>query len=176
MRTGRGHEARPALYLRKGGDTRKQPRPKFKQTLAIDDVELTGRGLFAVYRTDIVPTCCTRATLYRVEGKTLRHLFYVGSGGANFGRLVSPSVSGRSVYFARTNDGSGTGNNLFRYDLKTKKLFSARGTSHAESVTWRGDRFLMSRTLRNSDSCELVLTDPVVFKKASKADRRKTRP
>ena len=56
VRTPRGRKARPTLYLRKGGDTRKQPRPKFKETLAIEDVELSDRGLFVVYRTDIVPT------------------------------------------------------------------------------------------------------------------------
>ena len=187
VRTLRGRKARPTLYLRKDGNTRRQPRPKFKETLAIEDVELSDRGLFVVYRTDIVPTCCTRAVLYRVDGKKLRHIFYVGSGGANFGQLVTPSVAGRSVYFARTNDGSGQGNNLFRYDLRTKKLFSARGTSRAESVTWRGDRFLMSRTARGcsgppdmdptaAPTCELLLTDPPAFKRASKADRRKTRP
>ncbi len=186
VRTPRGRKARPTLYLRKGGDTRKQPRPKFKETLAIEDVELSDRGLFVVYRTDIVPTCCTRAVLYRVDGKKLHHLFYVGSGGANFGQLVTPSVVGRSVYFARTNDGSGQGNNLFRLDLRTKKLFAARGTSRAESVTWLGDRFLMSRNSGGcigppdmdptaTPICALVITDPPIFKKASKADQRKTR-
>ena len=187
VRTPRGRKARPTLYLRQGGTTRKQPRPRFKETLAIEDVELSPRGLLVVYRTDIVPTCCTRAVLYKVEGKRLRHIFYVGSGGANFGQLVTPSVAGRSVYFARTNDGSGQGNNLFRYDLRTKRLFSARGTSRAESVTWLGDRFLMSRTSSGcagpplqdptaTPTCELLITDPPAFKTASKADRRKTKP
>ena len=187
VRTPRGRKARPTLYLRQGGTTRKQPRPRFKETLAIEDVELSPRGLLVVYRTDIVPTCCTRAVLYKVEGKKLRHIFYVGSGGANFGQLVTPSVEGRSIYFARTNDGSGQGNNLFRYDLRTRKLFSARGTSRAESVTWRGDRFLMSRNSSGcigppgvdptaTPTCALVLTDPVTFKPASKADQRKTKP
>ena len=186
VRTPRTRKARPTLYLRKGGDTRKQPRPKFKETLAIEDVELSDRGLFVVYRTDIVPSCCTRAVLYRVDGKKLRRLFYVGSGGANFGQLVTPSVVGRSVFFARTNDGSGQGNNLFRLDLRTKKLFAARGTSRAESVTWLGDRFLMSRNSGGcigppgmdptaTPTCALVITDPPAFKKASKADQRKTR-
>ena len=111
--------------------------------------------------------------LYRVDGKKLRHLFYVGSGGANFGQLVTPSVVGRSVFFARTNDGSGQGNNLFRLDLRTKKLFAARGTSRAESVTWLGDRFLMSRNSGGcigppgmdptaTPTCALVITDPPV--------------
>ena len=187
VRTARGRTARPTLYLRTGGDTRKQPRPRFKEILAIEDVELSDRGLFVVYRTDIVPTCCTRAVLYRVDGRKLRRIFYVGSGGANFGQLVTPSVAGRSVFFARTNDGSGQGNALFRYDLRTKQLFSARGTSRAESVTWLGDRFLMSRSSRGcvgppdvdptaTPTCELVVTDPPAFKRASNADRRKTRP
>ena len=72
VRTARGSKARPVLYLRKNGNTRKQPRPRFKRTLAIEDVELSDRGLFVVYRTDIVPTCCTSAVLYRVSGKKLR--------------------------------------------------------------------------------------------------------
>jgi hypothetical protein len=179
VRTPRKRKARPTLYLRRDGNTRKQPRPHFKETLAIEDVELSARGLFVVYRTDIVPTCCTRATLYQVRGKRLRHLFYVGSGGANFGQLVTPSVAGRSVYFARTNEGSGQGNNLFRLDLRKKRLFSARGTSRADSVTWLGDRFLMSRTTPGGGELgggELITTDPVTWRRASKADRRKTRP
>ena len=167
---------RPVLYLRRGGDTRRRPRPRFMRTLAIEDVELSSRGLFVVYRTDIVPTCCTRAVLYRVQGRRLRHLFHVGSGGANFGQLVTPHVVGGSVYFARTNEGSGQGNRFFRYDLRTGRLFSARGTSRAQSVTWLGDRFLLSRRVRSSDAGELVITDPIVWQRASRADRRKTRP
>jgi hypothetical protein len=54
---------RPVVYLRKGGDTRRQPRPRFKETFGVDGLELSGRGLFVVYRTDIVPTSCSRATL-----------------------------------------------------------------------------------------------------------------
>jgi hypothetical protein len=178
---------RPVVYQRKGGDTRRQPRPRFKQTLGVDGLELSARGLFVIYRTDIVPSCCSRATLYRVAGGRLRHLFHVGSGGANFGQIVTPTVSGRGVYFGRTNDGSGQGNKLFRYDLRPRRLFSARGTSRALSLTWRGDRFLMSRNSNGCQgppdadptatrSCELLLTDPTRFTRASRADQRRTRP
>jgi hypothetical protein len=178
---------KPVLYLRSGGDTRRQPRPRFKKTLAIEDVDLSARGLFVVYRTDIVRTCCTSATLYRVAGKRLRHIFAVGSGGANFGQLVTPGVVGRSIYFARTNQGSGQGNRFFRYDLRTRRLFAARGTSRAQSVTWLGDRLLLSRTSSGcagppledptaTRTCELVITDPIAFRRATKADMRKTRP
>ena len=178
---------RPVLYLRSGGDTRRQPRPRFKRTLAIEDVDLSDRGLFVVYRTDVVRTCCTSATLYRVAGSKLRHVFAVGSGGANFGQLVTPGVVGRSVYFARTNEGSGQGNRFFRYDLRTRRLFAARGTSRAQSVTWLGDRLLLSRTSSGcagppgedptaTPTCELLVTDPIRFTRASRADVRRTRP
>jgi hypothetical protein len=178
---------KPTVYLRKGGDTRRQPRPRFKHTLAVDNLELSDRGLFVTYRTDIVPTCCTQATLYRVIGGRLRHVFAVGSGGANFGQIVSPTVFGPNIYFGRTNQGSGQGNEVFRYDLRSRKLFSARGTSRALSLTWRGDRFLMSRDSTGcqgtpdddptaTPSCELVLTDVTHFTRASRADRRRTRP
>ena len=178
---------RPVVYLRKGGDTRRQPRPRYKRTLRVDGLELSARGLFVIYRTDIVPTCCTRATLYRVIGGRLRHVFVVGSGGANFGQIVSPTVFGRSIYFGRTNDGSGQGNRFFRYDLRSRKLSAARGTSQARSLTWLGDRFLMSRDSNGCEvpqdaaptvppSCELLLTDPIRFTRASRADIRRTRP
>ena len=178
---------RPVVYLRSDGNTRRQPRPRYKRELGVEDVELSARGLFLVYRTDIVPTCCSRATLYRVAGGKLRHVFAVGSGGANFGQIVSPTVYKRSVYFGRTNNGSGQGNTLFRYDLRSRKLYAARGTSRALSLTWRGDRFLMSRNANGCEvplgaapteppSCELLLTDPTRFTRASRADRRRTRP
>ncbi|MEO8688665.1 MAG: hypothetical protein ABI611_10650 [Solirubrobacteraceae bacterium] len=178
---------KPVVYLRKDGNTRRQPRPRFKHTLEVDGLELSSRGVFVTYRTDIVPTCCTRATLYRVIGGRLRHVFAVGSGGANFGQIVTPTVFGRNVYFGRTNNGSGQGNNLFRYDLGSRKLFAARGTSRALSLTWRGDRFLMSRSGNGCEvplgaapttppSCELLLKDPTHFTRASHADQRRTRP
>ena len=96
-----------------------------------------------------------------------------------------PASFGHSIFFARTNDGSGQGNNLFRFDLRSRKLFSARGTSRAMSLTWRGDRFLMSRdttAARAPDGdplpadCELVLTDPHRVHARVAADQRRTRP
>ena len=166
---------KPVVYLRRDGNTRRQPRPRFKETLGVDGLELSARGLFVTYRTDIVPTCCTRATLYRVAGGKLHHVFYVGSGGANFGQLVSPFVYRRSIFFGRTNQGSGQGNRFFRYDLRSRKLYAARGTSRALSLTWRGDRFLMSRAT-TTDATELLVTDPIRFTRATRADQRRTRP
>ena len=88
--------------------------------------------------------------LYHVRRRSkLRHLFYVGSGGANFGQLVSrrPS-SGRSIFFGRTNQGSGQGNRLFRLrpPLAASLFAGARRRAARTALTWRGDRFLLSRT------------------------------
>jgi len=173
------------VYLRRDGNTRRQPRPRFSREISVEELELSSRGLFAVYRTDIVPTCCSKATLFRIAGGRLRHVFSVPSGGANVGRVVSPSVLGRNVFFGRTNQGSGQGNRFFRYDLRSGRLFAARGTSRARSLTWRGDRFLMSRDgpgclsppqEPTTHSCELVLTDAIPFTRATRADVRRTRP
>ena len=181
---------RPLVYAGSTTKTgsKRQPTPPYKRTVSVDGVEQTARGLFVVWRTDIVPTCCSRATLYRVKNARLQHIFYVGSGGANFGQLVTPSVSGLDVYFGRTNTGSGQGNTFLRYGLGTQKLFSARGTGRAHSLTWLGDRFLMGTALDGetcngninappeASECKLVLTDPVTFAPASAADVRRTRP
>src|SRR3954452_17699359 len=178
---------RPVVYLRRDGTTRRQPRPRYRRTLGVKSVELVSRGVFVVYRTDIVPTCCTRATLYRIVGGRLRHVFAAPSGGANLGRIVSPSLLGRNVYFGRTNEGSGQGNRFFRYDLRSKRLYSARGTRLANTLTWRGDRFLESRISAGcqgapdddptpTPTCELLLTNPIHFRPAARADVRRTRP
>jgi hypothetical protein len=181
---------RPLVYV--GSTTKigakRQPTPPYKRTVGVDGLEESALGLLVVWRSDIVPTCCSRATLYRVKNSKLQHIFYVGSGGANFGQLLSPSVSGLNVYFGRTNTGSGQGQTIFRYGLGTKKLSSARGTGRAHTLTWLGDRFLMGTALDGdtcngninappeASQCKLVLTDPVTWAPASAADVRRTRP
>lgn len=181
---------RPLVYVGSTSQaaSKRQPTPPYKRTVSVEGVELTARGLLVVWRTDIVPTCCSRATLYRVKNNRLQHIFYVGSGGANFGQLLTPSVSGLDVYFGRTNTGSGQGNAFFRYGLGTKQLFSARGTGRAHSLTWFGDRFLMATALDGetcngnindppaASQCKLVITDPVTWAPASAVDMRRTRP
>lgn len=181
---------RPLVYV--GSTTqaasKRQPTPPYKRTVSVDGLEQSARGLLVVWRTDAQPTFGSRATLYRVKNGKLQHIFYVGSGGANFGRLLSPSVSGLNVYFGRTNAGSGQGQNFFRYGLSSKKLFAARGTGRANTLTWVGDRFLMAKALDGetcngnvnappeASECKLVLTDPVTWAPASAVDQRRTRP
>lgn len=181
----RGRRDTPTLYERSGGDTKRQLRPR--AAAGLEGVELSARGLFAVWRETQARRCCSQAVLYRVRGSRLEHIFRVGSGGANFGRLLSPSVAGSSVYFGRVNDGSGQGQAFFRFDLGSRRLSSVRGTREANTLTWLGDRFLLSRTSGGecfsrlgdppqSSRCKLVLTDPVSFGPASAADVRNTRP
>jgi hypothetical protein len=181
---------RPLVYVGSTSQagSKRQPTPPYRRTVSVEGVELTARGLLVVWRTDAEPTFGSRATLYRVKSGRLRHIFYVGSGGANFGRLLSPSVSGLDVYFGRTNTGSGTGNTFFRYGLGTKKLFSVRGTGRANTITWLGDRFLMATAIGGdtcngnindppeASQCKLVITDPVTWAPASAVDQRRTRP
>jgi len=164
-----------------GADIVRQPRPP--RIASVDGLEQSARGLFIVWRTR--PDFST-ATLYRVKGRRLQHIFRVGSGGANFGRLLSPSVSGLSVYFGRTNSGSGVGNSFFRYDLGPRRLRVARGTGRANTLTWRGAAFLIATGSGDScaptmaapgvSTCRLVLTDPVTFTRPSRVDLSRTRP
>jgi len=178
----RGKRDTPVLYVRSGGDTNRQPRPR--TATGLEGVELSARGLFATWRVPETRVCCSQAILYRVKGSKLQHVFRVGSGGANFGRLVSPSVAGSSVYFGRTNAGSGQGNTFFRYDLASKRLFSARGTGEANTLTWQSTRFLLSRIYGEGcfarvgapSRCKLALTDPIAFAPASRRDADNTRP
>ncbi len=180
----RGARGVPTVYVRSGGDTKRQVRPRGARGL--EGLELSPRGLFAVWRVAF-SRGFTQAVLYRVRGAKLEHIFRVGSGGANFGRLLSPSVEGSSVYFGRVNDGSGQGQTFFRYDLGSRRLFSARGTREANSLTWQRDRFVMSRSYSGEcfarigvpgepSRCKLVLTDPITFAPASPRDVKNTRP
>ena len=178
----RGSRDTPVLYERSGGDTRRRPRPR--RATALEGVELSARGLFAVWRVPRARAFGSQAILFRVRGSGLQHIFRVGSGGANFGRLLSPSVAGSSVYFGRTNAGSGQGQSFFRYDLGTRRVLSARGTGEANTLTWQRDRFVMSRSYGGEcfarpgapSRCRLVLTDPVAFAPASRRDANNTRP
>ncbi len=62
------------------------------------------------------------------------------SGGANFAQVTGPSWSdtGKALYFARTNMGSGTGNRYHRYSPATGQVTQARGRSDAISTAFIG--------------------------------------
>jgi hypothetical protein len=60
------------------------------------------------------------------------------SGGANFANIAGLSLSdtASSFMWARTNQGSGTGNRLIRYGINTGKLAYAQGSSRWASTAW----------------------------------------
>jgi hypothetical protein len=70
-----------------------------------------------------------------------RVIYRAQSGGANSARVTRPSWDERTVglYWARTNDGSGTGNRYVRWSASTGSLRYALGTSRAASTSWVDD-------------------------------------
>ena len=70
-----------------------------------------------------------------------RVVYRATSGGANAANIVSPSfdVAGTHLYWARTNNGSGTGNRYLRLTLATGRQDAARGSSRICSTSWASD-------------------------------------
>jgi hypothetical protein len=67
-----------------------------------------------------------------------RRVYRATSGGANFANIAGLSLSDTAASFmwARTNQGSGTGNRLIRYRIDTGRLAYARGSSRWTSTAW----------------------------------------
>ena len=115
------------------------------ETLGVDGLELSARGLFVDlphrHRADLL---LARDPLPRRRRQAAARLLC-----RQRRRELRPDRLPHRVpaqHLLRPHEqGSGQGNRFFRYDLRSRKLFAARGTSRALSLTWRGDRFLMSR-------------------------------
>jgi hypothetical protein len=71
-------------------------------------------------------------------GGSDRRVYRATSGGANFANVTGPSLSdtASSFMWARTNQGSGTGNRLIRYGINTGRLSYAVGSSRWTSTAW----------------------------------------
>lgn len=127
-----------------------------------------------------------KGTRRTVHVRTLRSgrdraIYTARSGGANFADVTRPSWSqdGAELYFARTNEGSGTGNRYLRWTARTGELAFARGTSRAQSTSWVGGQVgmyvaeaLTDGACKDNDndpnelsSCRLVTTGPLTFRK-----------
>jgi len=98
------------------------------------------------------------------------------SGGANAAGVTGPSWSdsGRALYFARTNDSSGTGNRYHRYSPATGQVTQARGRSDAVSTAFIGGQEGLLVTTNPTDSdecsydgepttCRLIATGPLTY-------------
>lgn len=104
-------------------------------------------------------------SLFRTRGERAVRMYLTRSGGANFSRFVGLTYVGGRVYFAETNDGSGTGNRLYRSTLGASRLDEARGSARYNSVAWTRDRFAVARGLDGPSTLEL--TDPIAWERAT---------
>lgn len=93
-----------------------------------------------------------------------RAIYAARSGGANFANVSRPSwsgVTGRSLYFARTNQGSGAGNRFVRWSTRTRRFAYAQGDRQAVSTTWLGGRTgMLVSTDTGGGSCDTSPTSP----------------
>jgi len=99
------------------------------------------------------------------------------SGGANFANVTGPSLSDTAVSFmwARTNEGSGTGNRVVRYSITTGKLSYARGSPRYAATAWASQALGLavmfdpsstgtcSGNVNEPGACTVELTGPLRF-------------
>ena len=106
--------------------------------------------------------------LWRIRNGRRHQVWDTRSGGANLSRIVSPGFSGRFLYFAATNVGSGAGNRIYRQSLASGRLAQARGSSQYTSIGRLGHGgFAVARSgldACDTGRCTLSLTDPVSFR------------
>ena len=150
---------------------RRQPTPRSPRGGQVEGVNLTGRGLFFVWRrTRLDPI--SDAILTRVVGRRAVELDRIGSGGAAYGQLLRPSLDGPRVYYGRLVDGRGR---IWRLGLRGDRSFGVGRQIQATSLSAQpGGRFLLATSLSGScllnladppsaSLCTLTLTDPVRF-------------
>ena len=70
-------------------------------------------------------------------------MYRAKSGGANFANITGPSLSDTAASFmwARTNDGSETGNRIVRYTISSGKLAYAIGSRLYQYTAWASQAF-----------------------------------
>jgi hypothetical protein len=101
------------------------------------------------------------------------------SGGANTARVTKPSFMEipNAFLWARTNNGTGTGNRLVRYTLRGSKLAYAQGSSRWTSTAWASDKLgaavssavdvtgckFNDNAPDSASICAVQLTGPVTF-------------
>ena len=121
----------------------------------------------------------TETGLYAVRDTRAVRLDRTASGAMSSSTFVTPEISGGRVYYGRTTTGSGTGNQLRRVSLKTRKVEAVRAPySSLVTAAWTSGSFLLSRVepgqkpgvaecgMRgekplSQSICRLELTDPI---------------
>lgn len=117
--------------------------------------------------------------ILNIATKADRRIYKAVSGGANFARVTRPTYVATPAGFlwARTNQGSGTGNRFIRYTLRGSRLAYARGISpRSNSTAWAGAALgaITATTLEGGESvgncvdagvdyCRVQRTGPLTF-------------
>lgn len=98
-----------------------------------------------------------------------RVVYTATSGGANAADVTEPtfSLDGGTIYFARTNTGSGVGNRLIRYRIGSKRFAYEASTAHVQSSAWMAPNGFVVGLSAYEDQCDFggrpaTLTCPVL--------------
>ena len=103
-----------------------------------------------------------------------RQVYRAVSGGANYANTTRPTyvASPRGFMWARTNQGSGTGNRFVRYTLRGSKLAYAQGNALIVSTAWAGNLLGTATSTALADTacndagvqyCHVGLSGPLQF-------------
>jgi hypothetical protein len=97
-------------------------------------------------------------------GGTDKRVYRSTSGGANAANVTGPSLSdtAASFFFARTNDGSETGNRVVRYTIKDGRLAYAVGSRRYQYTAWASQSLGLATVVDPSGtgSCSGNITTP----------------
>jgi hypothetical protein len=110
-------------------------------------------------------------------GGSDKQVYRAKSGGANFANVTGPSLSDTAASFmwARTNDGSETGNRIVRYTISSGKLAYAIGSRRYQYTAWASQAFGIAAVVDPSGTgdcspnvnvpgaCTVQLTGPLRF-------------
>jgi hypothetical protein len=155
--------------------SRRQPAGPQTRFSGVEALEYAGGRLVYVWA-DTIGTSFQRQTLRRVSRGRSVPLYVTRSGGANASDLVGLSYARGRLYFGETNNGSGTGNRLYRITLGGRELSAVRGSSDYLSAVWDGQRFVTASGYGEcfgrvdappeSSTCTLERTDPPAWAQA----------
>lgn len=173
LHSGRGHDE-----LRIGDTTSGAGKPKVIVRGAINDIELGIKQIAYV----------TQSKGHYGFGQQNVHIrnirtghdvtvYKAQSGGANAAGVTKPSFTDdlKAFVWARTNNGSGAGNRIVRYTLRTGRLSYAAGSPRYATTAWAGDELGIAYSTAleaYSDSgcddagktyCKVGLTGPLDF-------------
>lgn len=114
-------------------------KPRALRTGVFNDVELGPKHV--AYTEQVESRGEERVRIRNVSTGKDRVVYRARSGGANTADVTGPGVTpdGGAFVWARTNLGSGTGNRIVRYTLRTGRLSYAQGSQRIATSAWAGD-------------------------------------